>query len=54
MELELRFDRFEATVIADMCRNEGYQLELRLMDNPGQTPGLVALMPTGSSSTEPT
>jgi len=45
MELELRFDRFEATVIADMCRNEGCQVELRLMDNSGQTPGLVAMMP---------
>ena len=43
IEIELGFDRIEAEVIAARCRTDGLRVELRLMDNGGQAPGLLAL-----------
>lgn len=43
IEIELGFDRLEAQLIAAQCEGADIQVELRLMDNSGQAPGLSAL-----------
>jgi len=45
VEVQLGFDRFEATMIAEACRAEGFDVQLRLMDASGTVPGRVALAP---------
>jgi len=45
VEVQLGFDRFEATMIAEACRAEGFDVQLRLMDASGAVPGRVALTP---------
>ncbi len=45
VEVELGFDRFEATTIVEACRAEGLEVELLQMDRNGVAPGFVALAP---------
>ena len=45
VRLELAFDRFEAQVVAAACTDAGLTVELLLMDESGNVPGLNALTP---------
>jgi len=45
VEVQLGFDRFEATIVTEACRAEGFDVQPLLMDSSGAVPGRVALVP---------
>ncbi len=42
VEVQLGFDRFEAAMIAEACRADGFDVELLLMDASGTVAGGLA------------